>query len=60
MTQPPPPHLELLGAPELRPFESALADAQTRWKAEVARHSQEHVVFTDQRLAAMERSAARD
>ena len=30
-----PPHLELLGAPEVRPFEEALADAKQRWKAEV-------------------------
>ena len=32
-----PPHLELLGAPEVRPFEEALADARARWKEEVQR-----------------------
>lgn len=41
MTQPAghvtPPHLELLGAPEVRPFKEALDDARARWKEEVER-----------------------
>ncbi len=33
-----PPHLELLDAPAVRPFEEALADAKKRWKEDVQRH----------------------
>jgi len=54
MTQPmdhvTPPHLELLGAPDVRPFEEALADAGKRWKEEVQRLRDKEV----------ERSVARD
>ncbi|HTA75383.1 MAG TPA: hypothetical protein VK733_13960 [Gemmatimonadaceae bacterium] len=57
--QPPPPHLELLGAPEVRPFEDALAAARARFTAEVERHK-EKTVFTDQYWAAIEKSASRD
>lgn len=32
-----PPHLELLGAPEVRPFKEALADARVRFDEEVKR-----------------------
>jgi hypothetical protein len=64
MTQPSPnsqpPHLELLGAPEVRPFESALAETRARWNADVARHSGEHTVFADQRVWSIEDSASRD
>jgi hypothetical protein len=45
-----PPHLELLGAPEVRPFEEALADANKRWQDEVKR-------LRDREI---ERSVARD
>ncbi|HZS58792.1 MAG TPA: hypothetical protein VFA43_05955 [Gemmatimonadaceae bacterium] len=42
MTQPmdhvTPPHLELLDAPAVRPFEEALTDARRRWNEEVQRH----------------------
>jgi hypothetical protein len=60
MTQPPPPHLELLGAPEVRPFEDALAAARARFTAEVEHHKEEKTVFTDQYWAAIEKSASRD
>ena len=47
MTQPQdhvtPPHLELLGAPEVRPFAEALADVRARWKAEVDRYREQAV-----------------
>jgi hypothetical protein len=63
MTQPadhvPPPHIELLGAPETRPFEEALADAHARWAEEVERY-REKTVFTDQHWSAIQRSARRD
>mgnify|MGYP001233856989 CR=1 FL=1 len=59
MTQPQPPHIELLGAPEIRPFEDALAETRERWKADVERQA-ERTVFTDQHWAAMEKSASRD
>jgi hypothetical protein len=63
MTQPTdhvtPPHIELLGAPEVRPFDEALADARARWKEEVERQS-EKTVFTDQHWSAIHRSAKRD
>ena len=59
MTQPQPPHLELLGAPEIRPFEDALAAARERFKVEVER-LQEKTVFTDQHWALLEKSASRD
>jgi len=49
MTQPPPPHIELLGAPDVRPFEEALADTRARWKADVERH-REKTVFADQHV----------
>ena len=45
-----PPHLELLNAPAIRPFEEALADAGKRWKEEVQR-------LRDREIA---RSVARD
>ena len=54
MTQPmdhvPPPHIELLGAPEVKPFEEALTDARERWKQEVLRHREKEI----------ERSVTRD
>ena len=59
MTQPQPPHLEMLGAPEVRPFAEALADVRARFKAEVEKY-REKTVFTDQRLAAKENNASRD
>jgi hypothetical protein len=59
MTQPQPPHIELLGAPEVRPFEDALADARERFKAEVERH-REKTVFTDQHWSAIHKSVSRD
>jgi len=45
-----PPHLELLDAPAVRPFEEALADASKRWKEEVQRVRDKEIV----------RSVARD
>lgn len=63
MTQPTdhvtPPHIELLGAPEVRPFEEALADTRARWKADLERYN-EKTVFADQNWSAIQRSAARD
>jgi len=59
MTQPQPPHIELLGAPELRPFEDALAAAKERFKADVERH-REKTVFADHHWSAIEKSASRD
>jgi hypothetical protein len=59
MTLPQPPHIELLGAPEIRPFEDALTEARERWKADVERQT-ERTVFTDQQWAAIEKSASRD
>lgn len=45
-----PPHLELLDAPAVRPFEEALADASKRWKDEVQRLREKEI----------QRSVARD
>jgi hypothetical protein len=63
MTQPAdhvtPPHIELLGAPEVRPFEEALADAHQRWKVEVERY-REKTVFADHNWSAIQKSASRD
>jgi hypothetical protein len=63
MTQPAdhvtPPHIELLGAPEVRPFEEALADAHQRWQMEVERY-REKTVFADQHWSAIEKSVSRD
>jgi hypothetical protein len=42
--------MELLGAPEVRPFAEALADERARWKEEVQRIREKEV----------ERSVARD
>jgi hypothetical protein len=53
-----PPHLELLGAPEVRPFENALAEVKKRWTTEVAQYT-ERTVFTDQRWS-IDDDAARD
>lgn len=54
-----PPHLELLGAPEVRPFEEALAETRARWNQDVARYRTERTVFTDQRVS-IARDASRD
>lgn len=63
MTQPAehvtPPHIELLGAPEVRPFEDALADARARFTAEVEQY-REKTVFADHDWSAIQRSATRD
>jgi hypothetical protein len=53
-----PPHMELLDAPAVRPFNDALAETRARWDAEVARY-RERTVFTDQQLS-VENSAKRD
>lgn len=38
MDRPTPPHIELLGAPDVRPFEEALAETKARWVKEVERY----------------------
>jgi len=55
----PPPHIELLGAPEIRPFDHELAAVRARWMADVARQDVERTVFADHHLA-IQKSAARD
>jgi hypothetical protein len=54
-----PPHIELLGAPALRPFDHELKEVRARWLADVERHNDERTVFADHRLS-IEKSAARD
>jgi hypothetical protein len=48
---PTPPHIELLDAPHLRPFDNAIAEARARWEEDLARYKGERVVFTDQRVS---------
>lgn len=54
-----PPHIELLDAPAIRPFDDELADVRQRWMADVARHNVERTVFADHRVS-IEDSASRD